>query len=44
MTPPNLTPEEKPQTLESVPYDDKQQGSDFSPKSDAIDVTGKPLN
>ena len=44
MKPSNLTPEEKPQTLELIPDNDEHQGSDFIPKADSIDSSGKPTN
>ena len=44
MTTPKLISEEKPQTLECFPDNDEQQGSDFLPKSYAIDATGEPKN
>ena len=42
--PPKLTLEDKPQILDFSPDKDEHQGSDFIPKEDAIDSTGKPVN
>ena len=42
-TPLKLTPEEKPQSLEFIPYDDDQQGSDFIPEAYTIDATDNPV-
>ena len=42
--PPNLTPEEKPQTIEFSLDDDYQKTSNFVTKADAINATGKPVD
>ena len=44
MTPPKLTLNKKPQNIEFIPDDYKQQGSDFLPEVDAIDAIGKTIN
>ena len=44
MTPPKLTPREKPQPLELLLDGDEHQGSDFLPKAHAIDATGNTMN
>ena len=44
MTPPKLTLNKKPQNLEFIPNDYKQQGSDFLTEADAIDSIGNTLN
>ena len=44
ISPPKMTPEDKPQTIEFVPDYYDWQVSDSLLESDAIDATVKPMN